>query len=237
MLIKGRHSQYHALALAFDKDGTIIGNAATCNYIFQEYTKAAHHKGYDIHEMADRLFGVSAERIDAPLFTFYSGEAITLIASSIWLTYGLGWPDCRSISQELIEECNANFDLSILYKPNPGAIEAIRWFSERLPVGIATSDSRKATERMISWLGLENEITAIACSEEVPRGKPSPDILLKLSQDFKIPVTDFMMIGDHEVDAVTAASAGAKSIIVGKQSPLATDWVEDLEELLKLNRG
>jgi HAD superfamily hydrolase (TIGR01549 family) len=236
MIFHSKHSSFDISALVFDKDGTLIGNIDSWKYIFYEYIQTARAMGYDIEAQADRLFGVSSGRRDAPLLTYYAGEAVVLTASALWLSYGLPWHECRRIAREIIDSTNQSLDLERIYQVNPGAIELIRHFSAMLPVCIATSDNRKATERMMKYLGIQNYIHTVITSEEVEHGKPAPDILLQLSQKLGFLPQTLLYIGDHEVDAETAWNAGAMSISLGFMSPKASDYTSDLLELWELNR-
>ena len=226
-----------ASAVAFDKDGTLIGNLQTWQYIFKQYVQTARSMGYDIQNEADRLFGVSTQRMDAPLVTYYAKEAMILFASAIWLSYGLSWPQCRKIASSVVENTNRQFDPAILYQPNPGAVELVHFFSQQLPVCIATSDDRPATERMMRYLDIESKISCIITSDEVPAGKPAPDVLLKLCEGLGIEPNQMVYIGDNEVDVQTALNAGSKSISLGAFIPGATSWTETLQDLLKLNQS
>jgi HAD superfamily hydrolase (TIGR01549 family) len=235
MIFKSRNSSFDISALVFDKDGTLIGNLESWKYIFFEYVKTAQGMGYDILEYADRLFGVSSGRRDAPLLTYYAGEAAILTASALWLSHALPWHECRSKAREIIDFTNQHLDLERIYQVNPGAIELIKHFSSKLPVCIATSDSRKATERMMKYLGIEEYIHSIITSEEVAHGKPAPDILIQLSHQLGILPQYLLYVGDHEVDVETSLNAGAKSISLGFVSAKASDTVTDLLELMELN--
>ncbi len=235
MILKTKNTSMEIDVVVFDKDGTLIGNLSTWKYIFNQYVATAKVMGYDIQAAADQLFGASTERMDAPLVTYYAKEAMTLMASAIWLSHQLSWPKCRSIAHDLVINTNAHLDRNILYQPNPGAVEVVKWLSQEVPVCIATSDDRDATVRMMKHLNIEEHISAISTSDEVEQGKPAPDILLKLSQELSVPAERMVLIGDNEVDAFTACNAHAKSIMVGHFHPQATDWVKDLQELLDLN--
>lgn len=236
MIFYSKRSSFDISALVFDKDGTLIGNIDSWKYIFYEYVQTARAMGYDIEAQADRLFGVSSGRRDAPLLTYYAGEAVVLTASALWLSHGLPWHECRSKARDIIDSTNQNLDLERIYKVNPGAIELISYFSAMLPVCIATSDNRKATERMMKHLGIQNDIHTVITSEEVEHGKPAPDILHKLGKMLNLSPQKLLYIGDHEVDAETAWNAGAKSISLGFISSKASDYASDLWELWELNR-
>ncbi|MCE5223470.1 HAD-IA family hydrolase [bacterium] len=235
MKIRGKSVELNVEAIVFDKDGTLIGSIETLQYIFSEYRKAANTLGYDTEKESNRLFGGSIDSVDTPLYTTYSSEVITLMAASVWLTYQFPWPKCRSIAEEINRIALQNLDLSILHKPNPGAMEAIRFFSKKIPVCIATSDSQDSVKRLLQNWEMKPLIKHVITSDEVKNGKPAPDMIERLSQDLAIPTDKILMIGDHEVDSLMAFNAKAHSISVGSKHLSSDDWVSSLQELVDLN--
>lgn len=235
MKIRGKTVELDIEAIVFDKDGTLIGSIETLRYIFSEYVKAAKILGYDTEKESTRLFGANIYSVDTPLYTTYSSEVLTLVAASVWVTYHFPWPKCRSIASEITNLAIKNLDQSILYKPNPGAQEAIRFFSEKIPVCIATSDNQESVKRLLQHWDMRECIRHVVTSDEVKNGKPAPDLLLRLSQDLAIPANKILMVGDHEVDSLTALNAQAHAISVGSKHISSDDWVASLQELVDLN--
>jgi len=235
MKIRGKKVELDVEAIVFDKDGTLIGSIETLQYIFSEYVKAAHSLGYNTEKESSRLFGASLYSVDTPLYTTYSSEVMTLVAASVWLTYQYPWPKCRSIADEINRVAIQNLDKNVLYHPNPGAMEAIRFFSQQVPVCIATSDNQESVKRLLQHWEMKPLVKQVVTSDEVKNGKPAPDLLIRLSEDLAIPTGKILMIGDHEVDSLMAFNAGAHSISVGSKHLSSDDWVSNLQELLDLN--
>lgn len=235
MKIRGKTKEMDVEAIVFDKDGTLIGSIETLQYIFSEYVKAAKSLGYDTEQASTRLFGADLYSVDTPLYTTYSSEVLTLIAASVWMTYQFPWPKCRSIANEITDRATENLDQSVLYNPNPGAKEAIRFFSTSIPVCIATSDNQESVKRLLQYWDMKHCVQHVITSDEVKNGKPSPDLLLRLSQDLAIPTHKILMVGDHEVDSLTALNAQAHAISVGSKHISSDDWVSSLQELVDLN--
>lgn len=235
MKIRGKTVEINIEAIVFDKDGTLIGSIETLQYIFSEYVKAANYLGYNTETESNRLFGASLYSVDTPLYTTYSSEVMTLVAASVWLTYQFPWPKCRSIAEEINRIAIENLDQSILYKPNFGAKEAIRFFSSRIPVCIATSDNQESVKRLLQYWGMKSFVTQVVTSDEVKNGKPAPDLLVRLSEDLAIPTGKMLMVGDHEVDSLMALNANAHAISVGSKHLSSEDWVSSLQELVDLN--
>lgn len=58
--------------------------------------------------------------------------------------------------------------------------------SERIPAGIATSNSRELVDLVIEKQGIKEYFASIRTSCEVAKGKPSPDIYLLVAEDLGV---------------------------------------------------
>jgi HAD superfamily hydrolase (TIGR01509 family) len=78
----------------------------------------------------------------------------------------------------------------------PGARELVTSVSARVPIALASSAARQAIDAVLDHHDLAGLFTATVSSEEVPRGKPSPDVyleavaLLGISPDHGLAVED-----------------------------------------------
>ena len=61
----------------------------------------------------------------------------------------------------------------------PGAVAAVRRIGQRWPLGLASSAGRPVIDAVLAIAGLQNAFQATVSSEEVPRGKPAPDVYLE----------------------------------------------------------
>jgi len=227
-----KHVTFAIDIVAFDKDGTLVGNVETWRYIFDCYMQTAMGMGLDIQHEAKRLFGYQEALPYSPLVIYYANEGITLLAAAIWLTYGKPWSECRLLSETIIQTSNQILDETKVYKPNPGAIEAIHLFSQHVPVCIASSDNQHNIQKMIDIFHIREQISMVVTSNEVKHGKPSPDILHHITNKFGKKPESLLYIGDNLVDVQTAKNANAKCIIVGQELKEADLSIHNLQELV-----
>ncbi|MCW2877626.1 MAG: Haloacid dehalogenase superfamily, subfamily variant 3 with third motif having or [Sphaerisporangium sp.] len=61
----------------------------------------------------------------------------------------------------------------------PGARELVTSVSARVPIALASSGARRTIDAVLHHHELADLFTATVSSEEVPRGKPSPDVYLE----------------------------------------------------------
>jgi HAD superfamily hydrolase (TIGR01509 family) len=77
------------------------------------------------------------------------------------------------INAEVVERLRAHYREQIPWLP--GAQDAVRRLAERWPLGLATSSNREVIEEVLD-AGLRDLFQVTVSSEEVARGKPSPDV-------------------------------------------------------------
>jgi HAD superfamily hydrolase (TIGR01509 family) len=64
----------------------------------------------------------------------------------------------------------------------PGAVEAVRRVAAVLPIGLASSSPRRLIDASLATLGIAELFAATVSTEEVERGKPSPDGYLRVCE-------------------------------------------------------
>jgi HAD superfamily hydrolase (TIGR01509 family) len=79
----------------------------------------------------------------------------------------------RAVAGGVVDEVRR--DLPLL----PGAAEAVRRLAERWPLGLASSANREVIDAVLDGAHLTACFRATVSSEEVPRGKPAPDVYLE----------------------------------------------------------
>lgn len=78
---------------------------------------------------------------------------------------------------------------------------------------VVTNDIRASTEDFIRLTGLSALITTLACSDEVSRGKPHPDLVFLAVERLRVMPSDCIVVGDSVLDMEMARQAGAKAAV------------------------
>ncbi len=102
-------------------------------------------------------------------------------------------------------------------------------------LGIATNAYRGSTLESLTHLKILDYFDSIACYDDVPRGKPSPDMLEKNLKDFKIEAHEAIFIGDSERDTMASKSANIDYLMINwgfSDYKNAIHSVEQLKEIL-----
>jgi HAD superfamily hydrolase (TIGR01509 family) len=96
----------------------------------------------------------------------------------------------------------------------PGAREAVQRLAARFPLGLATSSNREVVDAVLDALDVAGRFATTVSSEEVPRGKPSPDVYLEAARRLGAAPVDTVAIEDSSNGIRSAAAAGMRVIAI-----------------------
>ncbi len=90
----------------------------------------------------------------------------------------------------------------------PGAVEAIERMRERFRLGLASSSNRPVIELVLELAGIAGRFEVTVSSEEVARGKPSPDVYLEALERMRVTAERAAAIEDSTNGLLAARAAG-----------------------------
>ena len=107
----------------------------------------------------------------------------------------------------------------------PGLRELLARIAARgLPWAVATSSPRRHAWEVLAQLGLQEEVAAVACGDEVARGKPAPDIYLLAAKRLGVPPAQCLALDDSGPGTKAAVAAGMLTIAIPNGHTSATDF-------------
>lgn len=119
-----------------------------------------------------------------------------------------------------------------------------------LPWGVATSSPRHHAEVILEQLGLSHACGAVAGGDEVPSGKPAPDIYLLAAERLGVPPDRCLALEDSLPGSQAAVSAGMHVVAIPNGQTLTAnfhhvhhlfsslhDVLANLESLLNMKDG
>lgn len=122
-----------------------------------------------------------------------------------------------------------------------GALPLLKLLKNRgIKMGIGTSNSRELAEHVIKKHNIIGFFDAIRTSCEVDKGKPYPDIFLKVAEDLGIAPPSCLVFEDTYAGVLAAKRAGMKVIAVADENSipykreiysLADQYIEGFEEI------
>jgi HAD superfamily hydrolase (TIGR01509 family) len=190
-------------AVVFDLDGVVVDSEHVWDDVRREL---AEERGGRWHDQASRdMMGMSSTE-----WSRYMHDVIGL--------------------QEPPDEINAEVvrRLEAVYRERlpliPGAVDAVERLAERWPLGLASSSNRGVIDFVLEVSGLARLFRVTVSSEEVPRGKPAPDVYLEAAGRLGVAPERCAAVEDSENGIHSAKSAGMRVIAIpNPQYPPAAD--------------
>jgi HAD superfamily hydrolase (TIGR01509 family) len=106
----------------------------------------------------------------------------------------------------------------------PGAREAVQALAARWPLGLASSSNRPIIDLVLSESGLTASFAVTVSSEEVPRGKPAPDVYLEAVRRLGVDPRDSVAVEDSTNGLRSAHAAGMTVVAIpGRDHPPEPD--------------
>jgi len=94
----------------------------------------------------------------------------------------------------------------------PGAVEAVVALSERWPLGVASSSPPDLIRVVLGAAGLTDRFGVTVSSEDVPRGKPAPDVYLAAATKLAAERAACVAVEDS-ANGLRAAAAAAMVVV------------------------
>ncbi|MEV6636130.1 HAD family phosphatase [Actinoplanes sp. NPDC051470] len=180
-------------AVVFDLDGVIIDSEETWEEVRRGYV-AAHGREF-LPDTQTRMMGMS------------TGEWSRHLAEDV----GVGLPPEQVASEVLAAMAGRYRDHLPLI---PGAVDAVRRIAAVYPVALASSSARVLIDSVMAASGLDSVFQVVLSTEEVPRGKPAPDVYLLAAAKLGFEPTHCAGIEDSSNGLRAVAAAGMKVVCV-----------------------
>jgi HAD superfamily hydrolase (TIGR01509 family) len=180
-------------AVVFDCDGVLIDSEP----VWEEVRRAfvAERGGQWLPDTQDKLMGMS------------TAEWSRYLADDL----GVGLP-ARDVAAAVIGSMAARYAEHLPLMD--GAVAAVRSLAGRWPLAVASSAPQSLIEVVLDASGLRECFQVALSSEQVPRGKPAPDIYLAVTGRLGVPPVTCAAIEDSSNGLRSAAAAGLAVIAV-----------------------
>jgi HAD superfamily hydrolase (TIGR01509 family) len=180
-------------AVVFDLDGVIVDS----EHVWDAAREAlARERGGRWHEGAQQdMMGMSSVE-----WSRYMHDVI-----------GLKDPP-EEISAEVARRLEATYreELPLI----DGATEAVARLAERWPLAVASSSNRPIIDLVLVLSGLDRFFRATVSSEEVPRGKPAPDVYLEAARRLGADPERSAAVEDSSSGILSARAAGMRVVAI-----------------------
>lgn len=97
----------------------------------------------------------------------------------------------------------------------PGLKELLDYLhGEKLPLAVATSTHYDLARRKLEAVGLLKSFVGIVSGDQVPQGKPAPDIFLAASKLVGCPISECLVLEDSPIGVQAAHESGAYVVLI-----------------------
>jgi HAD superfamily hydrolase (TIGR01509 family) len=180
-------------AVVFDLDGVLVDSEP----VWEEVRRGlvAERGGHWAPDAQRRLMGMST-----PEWARYLSEDL-----------GVGLPPGQ-VAEQVIERMAARYRAHLPLMP--GAVEAVGRLAARWPLGLASSAPAVLIGTVLEAAGLRPCFQVTMSTEQVPHGKPAPDIYLAVAGRLGVPPSRCAAVEDSSNGLRSAAAAGMRVIAI-----------------------
>ena len=113
-----------------------------------------------------------------------------------------------NIEREFKSQSVRNFNLITFY---PDALKILRYLKKKYNIGVLTSKDKYRTKKILKMLNIKFDF--VQCPVKGFKGKPYPDLILKILRDYKCKKEEVIYVGDTKFDLQTCRSAKVDFIL------------------------
>ena len=180
-------------AVVFDLDGVLIDSEPVWERVRRGLV--AERGGHWAPDAQRRLMGMSTQE-----WARYLSEDL-----------GVGLPPDQ-VAAEVVERMTDSYRERIPFLP--GAVAAVDRLAARWLLGLASSAPAVLIETVLKTAGLRDRFSVTMSTEQVPHGKPAPDIYLAVTARLGVPPARCAAIEDSSNGLRSAAAAGLRVIAI-----------------------
>lgn len=180
-------------AIVFDLDGVLVDSEPVWERVRRGLV--AERGGHWAPDAQRRLMGMSTQE-----WARYLSEEL-----------GVGLPP-GEVAALVVGRMVASYRERIPFLP--GAVEAVRGLAARWPLGLASSAPAVLIETVLEAAGLRSCFRVTMSTEQVPHGKPAPDIYLAVTAHLGVEPASCAAVEDSSNGLRSAAVAGLHVIAI-----------------------
>ena len=180
-------------AVVFDLDGVIIDSEEVWEEVRRGYV--AEHRRQFRPDSQDRMMGMNTQE-----WSRHLAEEVGVPRTP------------EQVATDVLDRMADRYrsDLPLI----PGATDAVRRLGASFPLGLASSSARVLIDQVLSTAGLTDAFAVTLSTEEVPRGKPAPDVYLAAADKLGLAPEACAAVEDSSNGLRSAGAAGLAVIAV-----------------------
>lgn len=180
-------------AVIFDLDGVLIDSEPVWEQVRRAYVAEAG--GRWLPDSQQRLMGMSTAEW----------------ARYLSVDLGVGRPP-EVVAADVIDRMARRYEQELPLLP--GAVEAVCRAGDQWPLGLASSSPARLIGAVLEATGLAHRFAVTMSTEEVPRGKPAPDVYLAVAGKLAVAPGTCVAVEDSSNGLRAAHAAGMRVVAV-----------------------
>ncbi len=181
-------------ALIFDMDGTMVDNMMIHHRAWQQRL-AQEGLHFTMAEIVEHCHGKNLEILERLFGEKYTEEQRMVISNEKEAVY-------RDVFRDDLKLINGLHELLATA------------FEHEIPIGIGTAAQYDNVNFVLDTLNIRNYFDVIVADIDVAKGKPDPEVFLKVAEKLNIEPKNCLVFEDSPVGAKAAENAGMKAIIL-----------------------
>jgi len=193
-------NKFETKAVIFDLDGTLIDNNSYHRQTWEKY----------LEKIGKRI---SEEEFNANMNGRTNADAVRYI-------FGKQISDEEATRHTLEKEALYRDIYKPFIKPVPGLIDFLEILkTKNIPIAIATSGIQPNIDFMFENIPIKKYFKTVINSSHIKKGKPDPEIYLKVASLLNVPTKNCLVFEDAVVGIKSAKAAGMKVIAIATTEP------------------
>ncbi|WP_228852895.1 HAD family hydrolase [Aegicerativicinus sediminis] len=181
-------------AVIFDMDGTMIDNMMVHHRAWQKKLKELGLH-FTIEEVMEQIHGINEEIMERLFGNRFTPEERKFHAFDKEARYREIYKD----SLALLDGLSVYLDYLNL---------------NQMPIAIGSAAPPENIDFVLDNLNIRSLFKVIKDSTDVKRGKPDPEIYVKIMEELEVKPTDCLIFEDSVIGATAALNSGAKTVVV-----------------------
>jgi len=224
--------------LIFDKDGTIVDQRPLLLYLAKARCTSLTRL-LDEHvaeKWAEAVgFNLQTGEIDGegPLAKAPTREEVLVVALIIYQCRRVSWDTAKEWAEKAYEEADKTMTPPYGAVLLPGTLETLRTLkAQGFKTALATTDSHRRAQESLKELKIGAYFDVVLGADDVEKGKPAPDMILKACKLAKCSPRDAVMVGDSSSDMIMGKNAQVKLCIGVLTGPTSREKLEKIADIV-----
>jgi len=205
--------------LIFDKDGTIVEQKPVLLYLAKaRHASLSHLVGAQVAEQWTEAVGINLRneeiKNEGPLAMAPTREEALVTAFIIYKFKHESWDDAKQLAEKAYEEADKTMTPPYGASLIPRTLQTLQALkAQGFKIALATTDSHKRAQESLNKLKIGAFFDAVLGADDVEKGKPAPEMILKACRLTGCSPRDAAMVGDSYADMLMGKNAGVKACI------------------------